>query len=640
MTESELALLEELEKATEFHTYLKILAELSKTMAVAVVSKDTPVSNFFSEEDSEAVREIGFRIDLCGKFRACYVGLVWCGNLIIEKLSAESIDEVIYISDIPIKLQSCSHTKRMLDGAGVAFSGTMINAAFRGLSFYVMSLTEKRVVAARGFDTYSKTQDQIDIFSNIPYAKIFAESHPDVTTIAVKGPRLALIPPSDYSENERFNAENGITLEQAAISGVLEEYFPNEEDRISVITPPPSYRDIFGVRKFYDFDSRYVNCKNGIRVTPGVPNNYKRSIFIAGGCGMFGVGASDGGTIAAVLQQKLNEYCPEQGFAVFNYGFYLLDNGYENGETGKILNFLPVRLGDIVITAGDNEIPEIVDASIIPKPYKYGEIFFDAVHQTEAGYREVADRLFDRLKERDFFPNTPQKPAEIAAAPRKDELNLTPDEAFKLKTYTDMLDEVARLLEIKPEDNIGAVVMNCNPFTNGHRYLIETAAAEVKYLFVFAVQEDKSEFSFEDRYELMQAATEDIENVYVLPGGNFIISSITFNEYFNKKSLSTMTVNPSNDVRMFGGQIAPRLFIKTRFAGEEPLDPVTRQYNRQMEAILPEYGVRFHEIPRKTTGAGVISASRVRELLKSRDFEKIEKLVPTATLSYLKEKFK
>jgi [citrate (pro-3S)-lyase] ligase len=180
--------------------------------------------------------------------------------------------------------------------------------------------------------------------------------------------------------------------------------------------------------------------------------------------------------------------------------------------------------------------------------------------------------------------------------------------------------------------------MNCNPFTNGHRYLIETAAAKVKFLFVFVVQEDLSEFPFAERFQLVTDGTEDLENVCVFPGGSFIISSLTFKEYFNKKSLSTMTVNPSNDVRMFGGQIAPHLHIKVRFAGEEPLDPVTAQYNRQMEAILPQYGIRFEEIKRKETGGEVISASRVRELLKTNDFEAIAKLVPEVTLNYLKNR--
>ena len=34
---------------------------------------------------------------------------------------------------------------------------------------------------------------------------------------------------------------------------------------------------------------------------------------------------------------------------------------------------------------------------------------------------------------------------------------------------------------------VGAIVMNCNPFTMGHRYLIETAASQVDRLYVFVL---------------------------------------------------------------------------------------------------------------------------------------------------------
>ena len=40
----------------------------------------------------------------------------------------------------------------------------------------------------------------------------------------------------------------------------------------------------------------------------------------------------------------------------------------------------------------------------------------------------------------------------------------------------------------------GAVVMNCNPLTLGHRYLIEQALKQCDYLMIFVVQEDKSFF--------------------------------------------------------------------------------------------------------------------------------------------------
>ncbi len=83
-------------------------------------------------------------------------------------------------------------------------------------------------------------------------------------------------------------------------------------------------------------------------------------------------------------------------------------------------------------------------------------------------------------------------------------------------------------------------------------------------------------------------------------------------------------IDSSLDVTLFARKIAPCLHITKRFAGEEPFDTVTKQYNETMKRILPEYGIEFVEIPRKKSGEDVISASYVRGLLKKKDFEVIE----------------
>ena len=110
-------------------------------------------------------------------------------------------------------------------------------------------------------------------------------------------------------------------------------------------------------------------------------------------------------------------------------------------------------------------------------------------------------------------------------------------------------------------------------------------------------------------------------NVEVLPSGKFIISQRTFSGYFSKEELQDAVVDSSEDVEIFGKEIAPTLGITVRFAGEEPTDNVTRQYNETMREILPRYGIEFREIPRKTFDGKPISASTV---------------VPPTTLNYLR----
>ena len=186
---------------------------------------------------------------------------------------------------------------------------------------------------------------------------------------------------------------------------------------------------------------------------------------------------------------------------------------------------------------------------------------------------------------------------------------------------------------------IGSIVMNCNPFTLGHRYLVEYAVAKVDKLYIFVVEEDKSQFKFQDRFKLVQEGVKDLPNVEVIPSGKFIISQQTFSGYFNKESLQDVTVDSSQDVEIFAREIAPTLGINIRFVGQEPEDNVTNQYNENMRRILPQYNIDFCEIPRKEINGQVISAKKVRAALAEGDFDKIKTLVPQSTFDFLKKNF-
>ncbi len=188
------------------------------------------------------------------------------------------------------------------------------------------------------------------------------------------------------------------------------------------------------------------------------------------------------------------------------------------------------------------------------------------------------------------------------------------------------------------QGKIGCVVANCNPFTLGHRYLIETAARQCHWLYVFVLSEDKSQFSFAQRLEMVKQGTEDLQNVTVLPTGPYLISSATFPTYFLKDSAPIDTIQCALDCQVFGAHYAPHFGITTRFVGTEPNCQVTASYNETMKQILPRLGVEVVEISRKTLEDTPISASRVRELMKQEAWEELEKLVPPTTLEYLKTK--
>lgn len=187
---------------------------------------------------------------------------------------------------------------------------------------------------------------------------------------------------------------------------------------------------------------------------------------------------------------------------------------------------------------------------------------------------------------------------------------------------------------------VGAIVMNCNPFTLGHRALIEYAASRCDVLHVFAVSEDRSFFPTDVRCRLVRKGAADLPNVRVHPSGNYMISSATFPTYFLKKGEDAVRLQSELDITLFAERIAPLLNITKRFAGQEPLDPVTAKYNDAMRGILPEHGIEFCEIPRVTRGGEVISASRVRQLLLDKGVcEEVLALVPQCTRQYLEKEF-
>lgn len=190
----------------------------------------------------------------------------------------------------------------------------------------------------------------------------------------------------------------------------------------------------------------------------------------------------------------------------------------------------------------------------------------------------------------------------------------------------------------KDAGNIGSVVANCNPFTLGHRHLMETAAQKCDRLYVFVLSEDKSEFSFADRLEMVRRGTQDLPNVTVLPTGPYLISSVTFPTYFLKAEAPADTIQCTLDCQVFGKHYAPHFGIKTRFVGTEPNCPVTAAYNETMKQILPQMGIEVIEIPRKTLADTPISASRVRQLMQQGAWAELEALVPPTSYAYLKEK--
>jgi len=215
------------------------------------------------------------------------------------------------------------------------------------------------------------------------------------------------------------------------------------------------------------------------------------------------------------------------------------------------------------------------------------------------------------------------------------EKQLCPKDETEINEY---LRRVSRFINKKisvEEQTIGAIVMTANPFTYGHRSLIKYASEQVDWLYVFVVEEDAFMFSFEARIKLVNEGVRDLANVTIIPSGNFIISKKTFNDYFHKEQQRVKKVNANEDLYIFSKYIAPYFGIKIRFAGEENLDKITKQYNDLMRRVLPKYGIEFFEIRREKREGVDISASAVRKLMVNDNLDKVSVLVPKTTYKYI-----
>ncbi|CAM6250287.1 [citrate (pro-3S)-lyase] ligase [Citrobacter sedlakii] len=214
---------------------------------------------------------------------------------------------------------------------------------------------------------------------------------------------------------------------------------------------------------------------------------------------------------------------------------------------------------------------------------------------------------------------------------------LMENSATRLKRYAESLTRLRH-----DGKKIGCIVMNANPFTNGHRYLIQQAAAQCDWLHLFLVKEDTSRFPYEDRFDLVIKGSADIPRLTVHRGSEYIISRATFPCYFIKEQSVINHCYTEIDLKIFRQHLAPALGITHRFVGTEPFCTVTAQYNHDMRfwletPILPAPPIELVEIERLCYQETPISASLVRKLLVKKDLTAIAPLVPPATLHYLQQ---
>lgn len=389
---------------------------------------------------------------------------------------------------------------------------------------------------------------------------------------------------------------------------------------------------INGIAAFPDAAGDCYSFQDGYRITPNNPLNAERKILMFGPCVVIGAYCKDNQTIASCLQDYLNEN-NYTGWKVLNKGMCSLGNCYNQMFAEELSE------NDIVIifcvecwmpqgVKNKLNIQTDLTEEFLKIPHLVDNLVDHTLHCNYIVNKKLAEKIFRDICKTGIL-DSPKQPG----LPEK-----LQDYYIHWDIYEYFIDYFGQygLHKESKDIQVGAIVMNCNPFTKGHRYLIEQALRMVDKLYIFVVEEDKSYFKFEDRFAMVKANVADLPNIHVIPSGKYVISKDTFAQYFEKEQVQVVE-SMDYDIYIFGEVVAAGLGIKYRFVGEEPFDRVTREYNETMKRLLPGFGVTVVEIPRISFGDDreIISASLVRESLQNNDISLLEKLCPKSTMQYL-----
>lgn len=395
-----------------------------------------------------------------------------------------------------------------------------------------------------------------------------------------------------------------------------------------------------------DHDSSVISVKNGFRATTGQPEISDRRVLFFGASTTFSYGMSDKNTIVSQVQKNINKVTDNvrvENHGVLGMNLLLAMNNLVQTE---------IKQGDVIVFFNFDEFKNVEDPDVFSidlNDVDRGSDFFIDLNARHCHYSPKGNKVMGEIITNKLIPVLKSKSEPIPPQFDLDNRMLCVLEKFKyflfrhtaqalesceMQSYLELLEQHA----IDNEGVIGSVAVNCNPITKGHLHLIEHAARSVDKLFIFVIEEDKSFFKFEDRLHLVVESTEHLDNVTVLRGGKFICTELTYPDYFEKDTTEAKA-DASTEAWFFCEYIAKTLNITKIFLGDEPKCMITKQYNEKMRELLPEYGIEVDIIDRIETNGDVISASKVREFLVSRDFSSIEAIVPKPTYQFLKENY-
>ena len=420
--------------------------------------------------------------------------------------------------------------------------------------------------------------------------------------------------------NYRTELEKICSQKEASLEKYFDEAFKNKNDIKDCLFEMYGEKNILTIKKEGGLDiggkGSFIPVGNFIGQT--IQNGaYRKRIYVLGPCIAEGFCCIASDSLNGQLQKFVTKY--EYQVVSVCIEIHRWDKWIEGIES------IPVRKNDIILIIyddswfpkGNRDCSKVDLSHIYNNPERMSMFCRMPIHTNPEGNRAIAEEIFTSYLKKEI-----------------ERLELKQSRGFLQKGELLNADAIAEIQEYVMQikkyncEKIGAIVMNCNPFTYGHRYLIEYAAMKMEKLYVFVVEEDRSFFKFSDRFEMVQEGTKDLVNVIVVPSGQWVLSYKTMPVYFEKENKQDIKIDAYLDLEIFGRYIAPPLGIQRRFVGEEPFDKVTRQYNEQMAVLLKDYDIELEEIPRKMYNGRIISASYVRNCMKNAKWEELRNIIP------------
>lgn len=448
---------------------------------------------------------------------------------------------------------------------------------------------------------------------------------------------------SELRQLPKYKNKENITLEEALSSDILLYDFSNNDNETFMFLKKHRY-DLNRISKitfngiYYgliDYISEEFNIINGRRHTVGTPQASGQVIHLFGPCIIEGLCVPDDKTIASILQSMfsrknmLNCEVRNHGTA---YGKDLINDMMRMAATDFSDN-------DIVVWVSgfdDQEeyllkknCVEFVDCKFLAIGTE-GTWFLDnPMHCNAKMNKNFAKLIFNHICKY-INSQTERKVLSNYITDKQLDLHYDNDAIIHSEELKKYCDWISSQSFCNKKDKTGCVVINANPYTLGHRYLIKEALKKCDQLYIIIVEQNTGDFIFNERFQMVNSEWKNYPNIKILSGGNVLTSSLGFPEYFNRTH-QLKDSNPLLNHKIFAEYVAPILGINIRFFGVETNDEVTALLNKTAISYLPSKGIEVIIIDRKRINSTPISAKTVRRLYAERNFEALIPLVPFST---------